>query len=511
MSTCKTIHSVALTGAIFLFGQPLCAQGLSRSYVNNSTGTDSVWLCQDLDSNGDYNGVGELTIFYDDLLGSIDLGSPSGSALRPDGSLLVSDGLEDIILLLADLNNNGDALDAGEATVFFDGDPTINASGITMASARHMWVDDDFVVWVAVASTSGNKDIILRLEDLNADGSANGPGESSIFFDIMPGAGTGDTIPSVVLRGQDGALYYVETGTVKPRGVYRLEDLDGSGAIDQPGEETTYFVAPFPYANPFHWSASLAPDGRMLLVDGTSDAMWFLDDINGDGVIDNTTAEATIFWEPVVLSRVWGIDFADDGSVYVGEDQTPDRLLRLHDANGDGTIDLATEVATIYDETVSLTDIGSPRSVVVIPEYGSFGTAYCQPITPNSSGQLSQMDAVGSPFAANNAVTLTASQLPLGQFGYFLNSDAPGSFSGLPNTRGILCLGGNLGRYNDSSEIFFSGAGGVGSLILDLTDTPTNLGPVAILAGQTWYFQCWHRDSMIMTSNFSNGLEIQFQ
>ncbi|MCP5022787.1 MAG: hypothetical protein GY930_13560 [bacterium] len=58
----KGIHSVAFAGAIFLFGQPLNAQGLSRSYVNNSTGTDSVRLCQDLDSYGDCNGVGELTI-----------------------------------------------------------------------------------------------------------------------------------------------------------------------------------------------------------------------------------------------------------------------------------------------------------------------------------------------------------------------------------------------------------------------------------------------------------------
>ncbi len=126
---------------------------------------------------------------------------------------------------------------------------------------------------------------------------------------------------------------------------------------------------------------------------------------------------------------------------------------------------------------------------------------------------MSQLGAVGSPFAANNTVTLTASQLPIGQFGYFLNGFAPGLFPGIPNTVGVMCLSGNQGRYNHASEIFLSNAAGIGSLVLvlDLTDTPTNLGPVAILAGQSWYLQCWHRGSAIMTSNFSNGLELQFQ
>ncbi|MDF1838370.1 MAG: hypothetical protein P1V35_10905, partial [Planctomycetota bacterium] len=368
----------ALASTALLLSSPLAAQGLSRCYVNNSTGTDSVWLCQDLDQNGDYNGVGEITIFYDDLMGTLDLSSPQGSVIRPDGSLLVSDGTEDVILLLADLNASGDALDMGEATVFFDGDPLINGSGVEMASARHMWVDEDFVTWVAVANSgSGGSDMILRLEDLDADGSANGVGEASMYFESLPGAGTGDSIPVDVMRGTDGAIYYVETGTVKPRGVYRLEDLDGSGSIDQPGEETTYFVTPPPFINPFHWTAHLAPDGRMYLVDGDTDSFWVLDDINGDGVIDNLSSEAAIFWTPLLASRVWGFDFAPDGSAYVGEDQTPDRLLRLHDADGNGEIDNATEVFTIYDDTVSAVDIGSPRSLVVLPEYGEIGSAYC--------------------------------------------------------------------------------------------------------------------------------------
>jgi hypothetical protein len=249
----------------------------------------------------------------------------------------------------------------------------------------------------------------------------------------------------------------------------------------------------------------------MYLVDGTNDTMWVLDDLNGDGAIDNASSEAAIFWTPLLASNVWGFDFAADGSIYLGEDQTPDRLLRLHDVNLDGVIDGTTEVFTIYDDTVSATDLGSPRSLVVLPEFGDIGTEYCTQVTPNSTGQLSHMGAVGSEFVVNNAVTLTATQLPTGQFGYFLNSDAPGQFTGIPNSVGVFCLGGNLGRYNRASEIFFSGTSGEGSLTLDLINTPTNSGTTAVVAGQSWYFQCWHRDTAAFNSNFSNGLEISFR
>ncbi|MDF1839781.1 MAG: hypothetical protein P1V35_18090, partial [Planctomycetota bacterium] len=119
--------------------------------------------------------------------------------------------------------------------------------------------------------------------------------------------------------------------------------------------------------------------------------------------------------------------------------------------------------------------------------------------------------AVGSDFAVNNAVTLNAFHLPVGQFGYFLNSDAPGSFTGIPNSMGTFCLGGGLGRYNQASEIFLTSASGEGSLDLDLNNTPTNTGSTSILAGQTWYFQGWHRDTAAGTSYFTNGVEISFQ
>lgn len=50
------------------------------------------------------------------------------------------------------------------------------------------------------------------------------------------------------------------------------------------------------------------------------------------------------------------------------------------------------------------------------------------------------------------------------------------------------------------------------SLTLDLTNVPTPTGSESLMAGETRYFQMWHRDANpTPTSNFSNGLSILLQ
>ena len=52
------------------------------------------------------------------------------------------------------------------------------------------------------------------------------------------------------------------------------------------------------------------------------------------------------------------------------------------------------------------------------------------------------------------------------------------------------------------------------SLALPLGDfpEPPNFG-VSVLAGDTWNFQCWHRDLLngVPTSNFSDAVELLFR
>jgi hypothetical protein len=123
------------------------------------------------------------------------------------------------------------------------------------------------------------------------------------------------------------------------------------------------------------------------------------------------------------------------------------------------------------------------------------------------------MSGTGSAVVANNNLTLTASSLPNNAFGYFLTSMTQGLVPQPGGSLGVLCLGGNIGRYVGPGQIQNSGGTGAISLLLDLTQTPTPTGPVAVAVGQTWNFQAWHRDSVggAAVSNFTDGLQVTFQ
>ena len=74
----------------------------------------------------------------------------------------------------------------------------------------------------------------------------------------------------------------------------------------------------------------------------------------------------------------------------------------------------------------------------------------------------------------------------------------------------MLCLAGNIGRLNGPGQILSSGAAGSFTLALDLNQVPQGAGSVAVVAGETWNFQGWHREGVGLGSNFTDGIEIAF-
>ncbi|MCP3917646.1 MAG: hypothetical protein GY711_19035 [bacterium] len=138
------------------------------------------------------------------------------------------------------------------------------------------------------------------------------------------------------------------------------------------------------------------------------------------------------------------------------------------------------------------------------------GANYCSPSLPNSSGASAEIAATGSSMAGGFPLTLMASNLPVNQFGYFLAGRTQGLFNP-PGSQGLICLAGNIGRYNAPSQIGFSGPSGSFELDVDTTAIPVN-PPMPAMAGETWNFQCWFRDlNPTLTSNFTDGLSILFQ
>ncbi len=138
------------------------------------------------------------------------------------------------------------------------------------------------------------------------------------------------------------------------------------------------------------------------------------------------------------------------------------------------------------------------------PQGGNpIGTTYCSPALPNSTGLPAVMSAFGSQLVSDNDVTLFASQLPPGQFGYFLASRTQGYF--YLHSCGFLCLNGDIGRLRAPGQV---GVGPTISVQIDLNNLPTSSSQQT-LPGETLYFQAWYRD-IGNTNNFSDGLEIMF-
>lgn len=151
-------------------------------------------------------------------------------------------------------------------------------------------------------------------------------------------------------------------------------------------------------------------------------------------------------------------------------------------------------------------DAGSnPADPGSVPD---LGTNYCGPAVPNSTGAEGQLGAVGSRAASANDLRLVGSSLPPSVFGLIIASETQ-TFSTLPLS-GNLCLGGDIARFN--GIIQNTGARGRFEATINLMSIPTN-PPRAVLPGDTWNFQFWHRDVIggAATANFTLGLSIDFE
>ena len=145
-------------------------------YVCDST-EDGVYRLEDKDGDGSIAGPDEVLTFYDDTSAGPDLSVPSHLLLWDDGLLVLDGGTLDTILLLVDGNDDGDALDEGEFTVFYDND----GPGPNLSTPNTLAAGPDGCIYVADDGASVKA--ILRLVDDNDDGDALDEDEASIFYD----------------------------------------------------------------------------------------------------------------------------------------------------------------------------------------------------------------------------------------------------------------------------------------------------------------------------------------
>ncbi|MCP3919876.1 MAG: hypothetical protein GY711_30455 [bacterium] len=216
---------------------------------------------------------------------------------------------------------------------------------------------------------------------------------------------------------------------------------------------------------------------------------------------------ASVFWDSApsfATDRLFGAHLDASGAVDVpvfDVSSTPSAKSRLATA----TSTTGYSILAWQDERNDSGDLLA-QNVNDDGSLGGLGTAYCSPAVPNSSGFAAEITAHGSSDVATNLVTLTATSLPPGQFGYFLAGQTQG-LSNPPGSQGPICLSGNIGRFNQVPQII---QGPNGSLRIDLFAIPVN-PPQAVQPGDTWNFQCWYRDNQPgATSNFTDAVSLTF-
>ncbi len=140
------------------------------------------------------------------------------------------------------------------------------------------------------------------------------------------------------------------------------------------------------------------------------------------------------------------------------------------------------------------------------------GLPGCTQSARNSTGFPGHLTVTGSAQVALNHLSLTASQLPIGSFGFFVTSRTSGLTVTPGNSQGNLCLGGNIGRFVGPGQIGQASSSGAFTVAIDLGVMPGPLGSSVAAPGEVWHFQFWHRDANpVVTSNFTHSVRLQLQ
>ena len=332
-----------LTGAVFLGDQ----------------GLDQLLLAQDFNGDGDANDPLEASVYFDGTNAS-GLDTPTNNVFTvfqsQIGFVYYGDGTTDRVYRLVDLNQDGDALDIDEATVWFSED---NANGFTLPTPNGIAQGGDGAIYIVNAGTGSRPtDAVYRTVDLNGDGDANDEYESSIWLDLQD---LNSSSSAFDIEFSDNVAYIADLVGGDDDVIYRAEDGNGNGVIDV-GEANVFIDDANPFGVPLDFS---------LAVDG----------------------DEVYTWE--------SLDFAGPQSVY-----------RLRDRNNSNTIDAANEVFEVWNTDALPAGFGvfNGFSIAIGPNRDLV-------VTSNGSGnennvfRLSDLNQDGDYFDAGETLPYLASSL----------------------------------------------------------------------------------------------------
>lgn len=262
---------------------------------------------------------------------------------------IFSDQTTDQIVHALDLNGDGDANDPGETSVFFD---TNNVSGLAQPAGNIFTMTQGVGGEVYVGD--GNSDTVYRLQDRNGNNNAQDAGEAQIWFSSANVEGHALQTPNGVAEGGDGAVYVVEADTVgTPNGdfVYRTRDLNGDGDANDAGESSVWLdlTALSPTSSPFE----IRFDGDVAYIidsnGGGTNLVYRAEDTNGDGQVSDNEVSIYIDENDAPVDFALSVFGGDVFTMELLDFAGPQSLFRISDVNGDGAIGDSDDITEVWN------------------------------------------------------------------------------------------------------------------------------------------------------------------
>lgn len=93
----------------------------------------------------------------------------------------------------------------------------------------------------------------------------------------------------------------------------------------------------------------------------------------------------------------------------------------------------------------------------------------------------------------------------------FLAARGQGEIAQPGGSVGTLCLSGSIGRFVGPGQVQATSTAGTAGVLVDLQSLPTPAGSVTGRAGETWFFQAWHRSLGGGSSKLTNAVAVELR
>jgi len=227
-------------GSIAL-GTPTCiTTGFDGTVYIGDSNVDVVLRMRDANGDGDANDPGEHTVFFDNNnIGGEVMASIGGITIDVLGRVFASVANSgttgsDVIFILEDLNGDGDANDVGEARRYHDVPGSAGSTGASIPVDVAVGPNLS-LYYVEIGATGSIQKGVYRLADNNFDGDCNDPGERTPFW--LPTSVNSQFFFGFAVDAT-GAFYLSDHGSDEK--VLRGVDANADGMID-PSEETLFY------------------------------------------------------------------------------------------------------------------------------------------------------------------------------------------------------------------------------------------------------------------------------